>query len=285
MRKMKNRFIAAICACCLALCCFAVPVQAAGAVTLSCETVTASAGETASIDISIENNNNATCIYFAVEYDASKLTLEGCSDAGAVASGATINTDIAGIVYYVWDALNPVSGDGVLMTLNFTVKESAEDMADVSIVMDGMDAPIVADINFNVFDVAAVDGGVEIASVIYSVDVEWGAMYFTYSDGTWDPDSHSYVDVGWTCDHTNGNRIMVTNNSSVPIKTQLSFSGTDHAITATFYDDANHATTGTLLDIGATMPYYLTLSGKPSQTMDEYMSIGTIKVTIREASE
>lgn len=35
-------------------------------------------------------------------------------------------------------------------------------------------------------------------TIVYSVDVEWGAMTFQYENSTWDPDTHTKTtDVGW----------------------------------------------------------------------------------------
>ncbi len=61
---------------------------------------------------------------------------------------------------------------------------------------------------------------------VYSVDVEWGAMSFTYSDGSstiWNPKTHTYEtlsNVGWTAD---GNTVTVTNHSSLPVNVEFSF--------------------------------------------------------------
>lgn len=61
---------------------------------------------------------------------------------------------------------------------------------------------------------------------VYSVDVEWGAMSFTYSDGSstiWNPKTHTYEtlsNVGWTAD---GNTVTVTNHSSLPVDVEFSF--------------------------------------------------------------
>ena len=52
---------------------------------------------------------------------------------------------------------------------------------------------------------------------VYSVDVSWGSMEFTYTDayiGDWDPTTHKYinpVEAKWSCD-TNANKVTVTNH-------------------------------------------------------------------------
>ena len=52
------------------------------------------------------------------------------------------------------------------------------------------------------------------ATTVYSVDLEWGAMTFTYTDafeGTWNPSTHEYEGSGWTCAE-NSNAVTVANN-------------------------------------------------------------------------
>ncbi|WP_444433067.1 hypothetical protein [Ruminococcus sp.] len=57
---------------------------------------------------------------------------------------------------------------------------------------------------------------------VYSVDVSWGSMEFTYTDayiGDWDPTTHKYinpVEAKWSCD-TDANKVTVTNHSNVSI--------------------------------------------------------------------
>lgn len=66
------------------------------------------------------------------------------------------------------------------------------------------------------------------ADIVYSVDVSWGSMEFTYNDaspGTWNPETHAYDGAGeasWTCD-ADANKITVTNHSNTAIKATLSF--------------------------------------------------------------
>ena len=56
---------------------------------------------------------------------------------------------------------------------------------------------------------------------VYSIDVTWGSMQFTYStSGTreWDPSTHKYKDdvtSGWTA---SGNTVTVTNHSNRAVK-------------------------------------------------------------------
>lgn len=66
------------------------------------------------------------------------------------------------------------------------------------------------------------------AAEVISVDVSWGSMSFTYNDtveGTWDDDTHSFVDAKaahWSC-VTDANKITVTNHSNTAVEAQLTF--------------------------------------------------------------
>lgn len=84
----------------------------------------------------------------------------------------------------------------------------------------------------------------------YSVDVNWGAMVFTYNANEqtkWDPESHTYVlnSVGgtkaaWTAD---GNDVTVTNHSNKAVKVEFAFekeNSVNGTYTGTF--DRNEAT-------------------------------------------
>lgn len=60
----------------------------------------------------------------------------------------------------------------------------------------------------------------------YSVDIEWGAMTFTYKatgDRVWDPETHTYSvteNNGWEVE---GNTVKVTNHSNLPVNVAFSF--------------------------------------------------------------
>ena len=77
-------------------------------------------------------------------------------------------------------------------------------------------------------------------STVYSVNITWGSMAFTYQDKErqWNPQSQQYEDktqAYWTC--TSGaNKVEVENRSNAAVDAKLSFtqeSGTDY--TGMFY--------------------------------------------------
>ena len=128
--------------------------------------------------------------------------------------------------------------------------------------------------------------GVSTPEVI-SVNVEWGAMSFTYSvNGTkqWDATKHEYTtdsDATWTA---SGNTVTVTNHSNVAVKAELSFAA----------DAAYNTVTGSfdkaelLLDSGDGLTYAnadketakLTLAGTLANTVTTSTKVGTITVKI-----
>ena len=128
--------------------------------------------------------------------------------------------------------------------------------------------------------------GVSTPDVI-SVNVEWGAMSFTYSvNGTkqWDATKHEYTtnsNAAWTA---TGNTVTVTNHSNIAVKAELAFTA----------DTAYNTVTGSfdkaelLLDSGDGLTYAnadkgtatLTLAGTLADTVKTSTKVGTITVKI-----
>lgn len=67
---------------------------------------------------------------------------------------------------------------------------------------------------------------------IYSVDITWGSMEFTYTDaskGTWDPNTHEYegeTEAAWSCEK-DANKITVTNHSNTRIVAVLNYTASN----------------------------------------------------------
>jgi len=78
-----------------------------------------------------------------------------------------------------------------------------------------------------------------VSSVVYSVDVEWGAMTFRYENSIWDATGHqSLTGAGWQVyDSVNNqaldttedaiNEIRVTNHSNAEVKAALAYAGAE----------------------------------------------------------
>ena len=67
---------------------------------------------------------------------------------------------------------------------------------------------------------------------IYSIDISWGDMNFTYTEddpGTWNPDTHEYDNQGgsgWSC-KDGSNSITITNHSNAPLSCVLIYQATE----------------------------------------------------------
>ena len=125
-------------------------------------------------------------------------------------------------------------------------------------------------------------------TIVYSVNIEWGAMEFTYtaaSKGQWNPDTHAYGEdtkASWT---SNGsNTVKITNHSNAAVKATLSYTaatGFEEIIGS--FDNAtiNLATAeGTTLANAPTETARLTLTGELASTTTDNTTIGTVTVTL-----
>ena len=125
-------------------------------------------------------------------------------------------------------------------------------------------------------------------STVYSVDITWGSMEFTYSEGpspTWNPATHTYSSGGTGGWSHNGNKITVTNHSNTKVTANLTYTpkaGYD-GISGSF--DKTEMDLATAVDTPVTSAptdtAALTLSGTLASTVKDPTTVGTITVTIR----
>ncbi len=123
---------------------------------------------------------------------------------------------------------------------------------------------------------------------VYSVDITWGSMAFTYSEGsspTWNPATHTYSSGGTGGWSHNGNKITVTNHSNTKVTANLTYTpeaGYD-GISGNF--DKTEMDLATAVDTpvvsAPTDTAALTLSGTLASTLTDPTTVGTITVTIR----
>lgn len=131
------------------------------------------------------------------------------------------------------------------------------------------------------------------SKVTYKVDVEWGAMEFTYQESgsnQWNPDTHQYelsVNGSWT---ESGNWITVRNHSNAPVKAALSFQAADgRNVTGAFYQNDSLSDGSILLEsaVGTTVEdppagtAELKLSGSLSSDMTDFGKVGEVTVTVK----
>ena len=124
---------------------------------------------------------------------------------------------------------------------------------------------------------------------VYSVDVEWGAMQFTYNVSgtkTWNPSDHSYStptdSPQWTAD---GNTVTVTNHSNQPVEVAFRFdkdAAVTEEITGSF--DKTSATLAAGVegdyDNADSVTAALTLSGALGSDKTDFTKVGEITVEL-----
>lgn len=130
---------------------------------------------------------------------------------------------------------------------------------------------------------------------IYSVDIVWESMEFTYtaaSKGTWNPSTHTFTDVGEASWSFANNKITVTNHSNADVNTSFSYTPAANfgAVNGAFVDvhkNAIHNATLTLRSaVGSTRDEapsgtaYLSLTGELSSSLATQTICGTVTVTI-----
>ena len=125
---------------------------------------------------------------------------------------------------------------------------------------------------------------------VYSVDITWGDMAFTYTAeaGIWDPANHTYTGAeggAWTVDNKDGgNTITVTNHSNTDVTAVFSYAAASsfEGISGSF-DNASLAlksAVGTEVANAPTGTAALTLTGALGSDTTANTTIGTITVTL-----
>ena len=127
------------------------------------------------------------------------------------------------------------------------------------------------------------------ATTVYSVDITWGSMEFTYTDasqGTWNPQTHQYDDIvaaNWSC-AADANKIEVTNHSNAAVNAQFSYASESG------YSEINGTFSKNTLDLGSAVgtevsnapsgSVTLSLTGELSSDTSASTKIGTVTVTL-----
>lgn len=122
---------------------------------------------------------------------------------------------------------------------------------------------------------------------VYSVNISWGNMKFTYSEGSsrsWDPDTHQYSTSSTKSWRADGNTVTVTNHSNVDVTVRFSYAPVEKYKAVT----GQLSTTSETLDAGVenqpasadSVTSTLTLSGALPSSVTEFAHVGTITVSI-----
>ena len=137
---------------------------------------------------------------------------------------------------------------------------------------------------------ATYQAGKENTDTVYSVDVKWGSLEYTYSSGvtkSWDPKTLKYKETSgtssWTC-QDGADQITVTNNSNADITASLAYAETGSNITGTFTNSkiGLKSAEGTNVGESPSETTTLSLKGALSNTTAEKQEIGNVTVTISD---
>lgn len=122
---------------------------------------------------------------------------------------------------------------------------------------------------------------------VYSVDVTWGKMEFTYSAaGTrdWDPATHTYIDktsASWNAD---GNDVTVVNHSNKDVNVNFAYASDSsfNGVTGQFTVATDTLSAGAVGNPeGAdSVSTELNLSGTLSNTVAEFTKVGSITISL-----
>ena len=126
-------------------------------------------------------------------------------------------------------------------------------------------------------------------AVVYSVDIAWTNMNFTYTgagEGTWDPETHQYSgssEGAWTA---SDDSITVTNHSNTAVKATAKFEADSGYESTTMTFGNNEATVATAVGTEVASAPSATITVTPGGTLAESADggkIGTITVSIAAA--
>ena len=123
---------------------------------------------------------------------------------------------------------------------------------------------------------------------VYSIDVTWGSMQFTYStSGTreWDPSTHKYKDdvtSGWTA---SGNTVTVTNHSNRAVKVTFEYESVHgfDGIKGTFSVASDTLSAGVEGNVSGadSVSTTLKLSGSLASDIAKFPKVGSVTVSLQ----
>ena len=114
-----------------------------------------------------------------------------------------------------------------------------------------------------------------------TVTVTWGALAYTYTDGTWNPATHAYdIGGGWKPNQTNGDIITVRNDSAAEVRVSFRYTKTNAAIGGSFVNsDEDPIYSAIDLPINRTQTVWLRLTGRPDKPLNN-TTIGSVTVKL-----
>ena len=121
---------------------------------------------------------------------------------------------------------------------------------------------------------------------LVSVNVSWGSMEFIYNDGEWDTETHKWINSGWEASTADSNMISVTNTGNTGVKIRFSFAAneSENNLSGNFTNNSGNVV-DSKLDLAANGEehrYWFHLQGTTNNRSTNYVSLGTITLTISE---
>lgn len=110
------------------------------------------------------------------------------------------------------------------------------------------------------------------SEVQVSIDITWDSLEFTYTDGQWDPETHSYKGGGWS---DSGGNFTLTNTGNVGVMADFSYKQAEGMDEIKGYFSSSEL----IVPISESRNSKLTLSGKPTAHF-ESMTVGTVTVNV-----
>lgn len=110
------------------------------------------------------------------------------------------------------------------------------------------------------------------SEVQVSIDITWDSLEFTYTDGQWDPETHSYKGGGWS---DSGGNFTLTNTGNVGVMADFSYKQAEGMEEIKGYFSSSKL----IVPISESRNSKLTLSGKPTAHF-ESMTVGTVTVNV-----
>ena len=114
-----------------------------------------------------------------------------------------------------------------------------------------------------------------------TVTVTWGALAYTYTDGTWNPATHAYdIGGGWKPNQENGDIITVRNDSADIVRVRFQYTKADTAIGGSFVTSDEYPIYSAIdLPINRTQTVWLRLTGRPDTALNN-ANIGSVTVKL-----
>ena len=216
-------------------------------------------------DININREANKTEGFKLVQIDKTAPTVSFGNYSAAAGMTVTVSdslSKLASVTYKIGDGTeNSVPNVNGQADIAFTVKNLPAEDNEIT---------VTATDNAGLCTTSIKTVHVEIVSV----DIAWGDMEFTYSDGIWNSATHTYDGVGWKPNETDGNKITVRNSGEANVSVSYDYTQADIAVSGIF-----SGSTEAILSAGDSASVWLTLNGKPSETMSKKI-IGTATVMI-----